>query len=88
MSPRFLRPISFAGASVNTISHVGEPWMPSLFSRRRTLTHGPFSTSRQLRPRPSLNSGSVRARTSSTSPHPFVMKRFTPLTRQTPSLSW
>jgi hypothetical protein len=87
-SPRWRSPMSLPGASSKKISHVGLPWMPSLFSSRRTFTRGPRSTSSRLSPRPSAISGSVRASTSRISPQPLVMKRFTPWTNQFPSASW
>ncbi len=61
------------------ISHVGEAWMPILFSMRRILTVSSFSTTNIDRPRASVEPSSLRAITTETSARPLVMKRFTPL---------
>ena len=38
IKPILRSPTNFAGAFLNTNSHVGEPLMPILFSTRRTIT--------------------------------------------------
>ncbi|MBA7715111.1 hypothetical protein ES703_124151 [subsurface metagenome] len=83
-SPRWRSPIISHGVLSKNISHVGEPWMPNLSSSRRICTVGPGPQTNKLSPSPPLLSGSLRANTSSTSPQPLVMNRFTPCRNQLP----
>src|SRR4030042_224681 len=87
MSPKRRFPMRMAGVLLYWISHVGEAWIPSLFSRRRILTVSSRSTRNMERPRASVEPSSLRARTSDTSASPLVMKRLTPLRRHWPVAS-
>jgi hypothetical protein len=87
MSPKRRLPSRMAGVFVYWISHVGDAWIPILFSMRRILTVASRSTTNMERPRASVEPSSLRARTSDTSASPFVMKRLTPLRRHVPVAS-
>ena len=74
----------------DTVYAVGPDASPEVWAhefRHRTLSRGPRSARNRLSPRPSLISGSLRARVRMTSPQPLVMNRLTPVSRHWPSSS-